>query len=579
MIAQELTFLKAEGVFQRIARCLGEAFRQGLRVDEVERQLKVDLQEAGLAFLEGFVQAAGDGDQGAAVSGEGGVLTRSETPQTRRYLSIFGELAISRYVYTRGSKKPIEYSPLDAQLGLPAGELSYVLEDFQQRLCVQTPYGKSTEDLKSILGTGVVVGTAEHMTQQLGEFAKAYRLSALTDEGTPPPEDEAEFLVAVGDGKGVVMRKTLAERLAEEKQAARAETQPLAADGPREAADARQESAPERSPDDARQHEEAPGKGSRRAARKAHQRRRRSSARHRGQKHGSRQKHGSGRQGSETAPKGSKKSRKQMAYVGAVYTIAPFVRTPNQILNETSRRERAKDRARPQNKHVWGEMTQLVEGELIDGRSSLFLHLAVECHLRDPSHQKTLICLMDGEEPLWAAKEEWLERAVEVLDFFHVLDHLWTIQRSLPKSFNTDDFVEHHTRMILEGKVDYAVRNLNRLGKEWKLRGKAKTEMQRGIGYFQRNREWMRYDVYLAKGHPIGSGVAEGTCRNLVKDRMELTGMRWERRGAQSMIYLRALYLNGEWKAFINYRIEKEQKQLYGKNATYSSITNYTQAV
>jgi len=130
------------------------------------------------------------------------VLTRSETPQTRRYLSIFGELSISRYVYSSGSKKRIEYSPLDAPLGLPAGEISYVLEDFQQRLCVQTPYGKSTEDLKAILGTGVVVGTAEHMTQEMGEFAEAYRLSALTDEGTPPAENEGQFLVVAGDGKG-----------------------------------------------------------------------------------------------------------------------------------------------------------------------------------------------------------------------------------------------------------------------------------------------------------------------------------------------------------------------------------------
>jgi len=241
--------------------------------------------------------------------------------------------------------------------------------------------------------------------------------------------------------------------------------------------------------------------------------------------------------------------------------------------------ERAKDRPHPQNQHVWGEMPQLVEGELIDGRSSLFLHLAVECHLRDPNHQKTLICLMDGEEPLWAAKEEWLDRAVEILDFFPVLDHLGKIKRSLPKSCPADDCVDHHARMLLEGKVDYVVRNFGRFINEWKLRGKAKAEMQRGIGYFRRNRERMRYDEYLAKGYPIGSGVAEGTCRNLVKDRMELTGMRWERRGAQSMIPLRALYLNGEWKTFINYRIEKEQKQLHGKSAAYNTITDYAQAL
>jgi hypothetical protein len=564
MIAQELTFLKAEGVFQQIACSLGQALCKGLRLDEVERQLKEDLREAGLAFLEGFVEASGDGDEGAAVSGEGRVLTRSETPQARRYLSIFGELSISRYVYTSGKKKSIDYSPLDAKLGLPAGEISYVLEDFQQRLCVQSPYGKSTEDLKAILGTGVVVGTAEHMTQQMGDFAEGYRLLALTDEGTPPPEDEGELLVVAGDGKGVVMRKTLAQRLQEEKQAATAAKQTKAADGSQQA------SAVDRSLEDDGRDEDGSGKGEGRAARKERQRRRRTLASRQNKKK---------KASSETWEKGTRKSRKQMAYVGAAYTIAPFVRTPDQILNELARRERAKARPRPQNKHVWGEMTQLVEGELLDGRSKLFLHLAVECHLRDPTHRKVLICLMDGEEPLWSAKEEWLDRAVEILDLFHVLERLWKMKRSLPKSCTADDFVEHHARMILEGKVDYAVRNLGRLIKKWKLRGKAKGEMQRGIGYFRRNRERMRYDEYLAKGYPIGSGVAEGTCRNLVKDRMELTGMRWERRGAQSMIHLRALYLNGEWKTFIKYRIEKEQKHLYGKTAAYSTIPNYAQAV
>ena len=582
MIAQELTFLKAQEVFQQITGFLNRAIRDGLRMDEIERQLKTHFAEAGLAFLEEFVEASGVGDQGEAVTADGRVLRRSETPQPRRYLSIFGELSIPRYVYTAGQKKPIEYAPLDAQLGLPAGEISYVLEDFQQRLCVQSPYEKSTDDLKAILGTGVPVGTAEHMTRQMGDFAQAYRLSALTDDGTPPPKEEAELLVVAADGKGVVMRKTLAERLREEQAGAAADnpTQPAAescetASSHAETAASQPETAasqPEAaaaaapSPEAARPEEETARKRRRRAARKDRQRRSSNVARRQGSKNNS-------------AAGKTKKNQKQMAYVGAAYTISRFVRTPDQILDEVARRKRAKDRPRPQNKHVWGEMTQLVEGERLDGRSSLFLHLAVECHLRDASQRKVLICLMDGEEPLWSAKQEWLDRAVEILDIFHVLERLWTMARSLPKDCNVQDFVDHHARMIVEGKVDYAVRNFRRLIKERKLRGKAKAAMQRGIGYFRRNRQRMRYHEYLAEGYPIGSGVAEGTCRNLVKDRMELTGMRWEQCGAQMMIYLRALYLNDEWNTFITYRIEKEQKQLYGEGTAYSKIVTYAQAL
>ena len=51
--------------------------------------------------------------------------------------------------------------------------------------------------------------------------------------------------------------------------------------------------------------------------------------------------------------------------------------------------------------------------------------------------------------------------------------------------------------------------------------------VESAIEYLENNREHMKYDEYLAAGYPIGSGVAEGACRHLVKDRLEQTGMRW----------------------------------------------------
>ena len=87
--------------------------------------------------------------------------------------------------------------------------------------------------------------------------------------------------------------------------------------------------------------------------------------------------------------------------------------------------------------------------------------------------------------------------------------------------------------------------------------------LQSVITYFQNNRQYMRYDEYLRAGFPIGSGVAEGACRHLVKDRMELTGMRWRVEGAQAMLELRAMRLNEQWDAFNHHRAEQEQQRLY----------------
>ncbi len=57
----------------------------------------------------------------------------------------------------------------------------------------------------------------------------------------------------------------------------------------------------------------------------------------------------------------------------------------------------------------------------------------------------------------------------------------------------------------------------------------------------------MRYNEYLAKGYPIATGVIEGACRHLVKDRMERTGMRWTQANAQAMLDVRALYQSSYW--------------------------------
>ena len=91
------------------------------------------------------------------------------------------------------------------------------------------------------------------------------------------------------------------------------------------------------------------------------------------------------------------------------------------------------------------------------------------------------------------------------------------------------------------------------------------------ITYYENNRDHMRYDEYLAAGYPIGSGVAEGACKHLVKDRMELAGMRWEIEGAQAMLSLRAVYLNNLWDQFIAYRIAREQARLYGKDTQHAT--------
>jgi hypothetical protein len=88
--------------------------------------------------------------------------------------------------------------------------------------------------------------------------------------------------------------------------------------------------------------------------------------------------------------------------------------------------------------------------------------------------------------------------------------------------------------------------------------------IQQAVHYYTRNQGWMRYDAYVAQGWPIGTGVVEGACGHLVKDRMEQAGMRWTPTGAQAVLDLRAVRLNGDWDAYWQFHRQQQHQRVYG---------------
>ena len=529
MITQkELDVCKAREEFGRMCEFLEQALAEGQRVDQVERGLFPQAMTMCLQMLRSFVAAHGDGDQGERMEWEGKTLQRLAEPHDKRYLSIFGELLIGRYVYGTREGQAIVWSPLDAALGLPGGENSYVLEDWLQRLCIQEAYGEAVESLRAWLGTTVSVRTAERMNREMSQDMEGFRGKAI-----PPAEEEEELLVVQADGKGVVMRRTLSARLREESEAMEKE-----GGG------------------------DVEGAGSGGGALTAREEATSSSP-------------WAGESAGRRASGAQRPGKKQMAYVGAVYSQARFPRTADDVIDEVWRRRRAKDRPPPQHKHVWAQMTRIAEGKVWLAAPLLFLSMMMECHLRNPAGKKLLICIMDGERQLWKLAKDWFPWAVGILDLFHALKRLRDVAHCLyaQESPEAEEFVSHHLRMLLEGKVRYVLRNFQSLVKKHHLKGEKKTTVQSAITYYQKNQEHMRYDEYLAAGYPIASGVAEGACKHLVKDRMERAGMRWELEGAQAMLSLRAVHINGLWDQFIAYRIATQQSRLYGKDTQHATAT------
>jgi hypothetical protein len=484
-----------EPVVEFLNRCL----QQGKRLDEVERGLHEHLRELGLHLVKDFIKAVGDGDEGPKVSRNERELKRSPRRHVRQYHSIFGRLKLRRYVYQSRAKQAAQYIPTDERLGLPAGEQSYVLEDWSQRLTTHQPYDVAREILKELLGLDLTVRSLEHMNRRMAEHVNPFWESAAA----PPADEEGELLLASADAKGVPMRQNQDERYEQElgKKKRERRTQPA--------------------------YEKTTKRGSR----------------------------------------GTPKSRKQMAYLGVVYTVNRFRRKPQDILDEFQRKAKQEKRPAPQHKRYRAEMNTIEEQQVSSGQPRLFDWLAAEVQARNPQQKKTVICLMDGQQSLWFCQRRYLPDAIGILDILHVLERLWEAAHCFHQesSVEAEQFVSKYLGMLLENNVSSVIGVFQRFAKP--LQGAKKKQLETILGFFRRNKQYMRYGEYIKAGYPIGSGVIEGGCRHVVRDRMELSGMRWTVEGAQAMLRLRTTKLIGDWTPFVKFRIRTEQANLYSKAA------------
>jgi hypothetical protein len=208
-------------------------------------------------------------------------------------------------------------------------------------------------------------------------------------------------------------------------------------------------------------------------------------------------------------------------------------------------------------------MTQIEEGKVCDGQPRLFGVLANEVRVRTRRQSKPLVCVMDGQRSFRKLFHRF-EQVTPILDIYHVIERLWNAAHCFHPdcSLEAEQFVDRYLQMLLEGKVGSVIGAFKRFAK--KLRKGKRNNLGKVITYLENNRNYMRYDKYLKAGYPIGSGVVEGACRHVVKDRMEQSGMRWEAEGAQAVLNLRAIHINGDWNDFIQHRIQTEQNRLYG---------------
>ncbi|HEB33185.1 MAG TPA: hypothetical protein ENI15_20280 [Spirochaetes bacterium] len=148
-----------------------------------------------------------------------------------------------------------------------------------------------------------------------------------------------------------------------------------------------------------------------------------------------------------------------------------------------------------------------------------------------------------------------------------MLEKLWAAGHALYGE-GTDEAVEFVRRRafrILRGEVSQVVKGLRQIVTKRKLKGKKAEVVLGAAAYYYRNKSRMKYNEYLAQGLPIASGSVEGACKNLIKDRMERSGMRWSSDGAEAMVKMRAVYLSGDFEEYWDRHIAQDQERLYPK--------------
>jgi hypothetical protein len=463
--------------FFELERWLYGSDARSLGLQEIEVEEERRGREMLRVLLQAHIDGRGNGDIGAAlrvVSPEDPnceLLYTHKRLHTRRLITIFGTVSISRFGYGKAGRSSIH--PLDPALQLPSRTYSYEIQRRLVKAAIQGPFDEALEAIADATGVGVPKRSAEQIVIDASVDFESFYARRAGSFRTP----QGPILVASIDSKGIPMVK------------------------------------PQRAEKKVR------------------------------------------------LGKGEKRNKKRMSTVAAVFTQQPDVRTPEEVVESlfstADDTTRPKRRSRAQHKRVWAS--------LLTDKSSFIADVREEMLRRDRRHRKAWIVVTDGERALQLRVCRMLKSVVFVLDLFHVLEKLWAASYALhPEgSPQAEAFVRKRALWILSGKVSQVVKGLRQSVTKRRLKAAKRKTLLGVAGYYYRNRLRMHYDEYLRGGLPIASGSVEGACKNLIKDRMERSGMRWTPAMAEAMLRLRATYLSEDFDEYWSYHVNQEQQRLY----------------
>jgi len=260
--------------------------------------------------------------------------------------------------------------------------------------------------------------------------------------------------------------------------------------------------------------------------------------------------------------RGEKRNRKRMAEVVSLFEVTPAARTPADILPQ-SEQERQAARDGPVAKNKW------LAASVIEDSASVIASMFEEALRRDPERKRRWVALVDGnnhqiDRITKEARKHKVKVAI-VVDCVHVMEYVWSSAWSFFKEGDpaAERWVHEKVRAILEGKAGIVAAAIRRKATRLGLDAQQRQNADRCADYLLAKRRHLDYPTALANGWPIATGVIEGACRHIVKDRMDITGARWGLEGAEAVLKLRALKANGDFDDYWQFHLARERARVH----------------
>ena len=253
---------------------------------------------------------------------------------------------------------------------------------------------------------------------------------------------------------------------------------------------------------------------------------------------------------------------KKMAEIVAVADFTPAIREPEDIAAPPARRQ-AHPGPKARDKWVPASVTESIE----DMIAAAF----EEAGRRDPERVRQRVFLADGnKQQITAIQDQAGERGLKVpilIDYIHVSGYLGKAAAALHPGnpAAAGQWADGQLLRVLHGRAKAVAATLTSVAVKTRADPRTRhldlTGMDKAITYLTNNHKHMKYDKALANGWPIATGMIEGACRFVIEDRFGITGARWSPDGAEVILKLRAVVVNGDLDDYMRYYKERYRSE------------------